>query len=106
MGSDVDAIYEIWQTVLFHTSAAATGKARSPTVDSRDGGTTKAGVDAERVVNQIKNKFIDETVSDFFKSVNIWQSYNREHGYLVHFLPELGTRVRDSRLESVSSLCF
>jgi len=42
----------------------------------------------------------------FFKSVNIWQSYNREHGYLVHFLPELGTRVRDSRLESVSSLCF
>jgi len=38
-------LYEIWQTVLFHTSSAATGKARSPTVDSRDGGTTKAGVE-------------------------------------------------------------
>ena len=33
---------------LFHTRAAATGKARSLTVDSRDGGTTRAGVNAER----------------------------------------------------------
>jgi len=48
-------LYEIWQTVLFHTM----GKARSPTVDSRDGGTTKAGVDAERVVsNQIKKSLL------------------------------------------------
>ena len=65
MGSDVDAVTKSGR--LFHARAAATGKARSPTVDSRDGGTTISGVDAERVVsNQIKNKFIDETVSDFF----------------------------------------
>jgi len=32
------------QRRLFHTRATATGKARSPTVDSRDGGTTRAGV--------------------------------------------------------------
>ena len=46
MGSDVDAVTKSGR--VFHTRAAATGKARSPTVDSRDGGTTKAGVDAER----------------------------------------------------------
>ena len=46
MGSDVDAVTKSGR--LFHTRAAATGKARSPTVDSRDGGTTRAGVDAER----------------------------------------------------------
>jgi len=43
MGSDVDAVTKSGR--LFHTRAAATGKARSPTVDSRDGGTTSAGVD-------------------------------------------------------------
>ena len=43
MGSDVDAVTKSGR--LFHTRAAATGKARSPTVDSRDGGTTRAGVD-------------------------------------------------------------
>jgi len=46
MGSDVDAVTK--SDRLFHTRAAATGKARSPTVGSRDGGTTRAGVDAER----------------------------------------------------------
>ena len=46
VGSDVDAVTK--SDRLFHTCAAATGKARSPTVDSRDGGTTRAGVDAER----------------------------------------------------------
>ena len=46
MGSDVDAVAKSGR--LFHTRAAATGKARSPTVDSRDGGTTRAGADAER----------------------------------------------------------
>ena len=46
MGSDVDAVTKSGR--LFHTRAAATGNARSPTVDSRDGGTTRAGVDAER----------------------------------------------------------
>jgi len=43
MGGDVDAVTK--SDRLFHTRAAATGKARSPTVDSRDGGTTRAGVD-------------------------------------------------------------
>jgi len=43
MGSDVDAVTK--SDRLFHTRAAATGKARSTTVDSRDGGTTRAGVD-------------------------------------------------------------
>ena len=38
MGSDVDAVTKSGR--LFHTRAAATGNARSPTVDSRDGGTT------------------------------------------------------------------
>ena len=38
MGSDVDAVTKSGR--LFHTRAADTGKARSPTVDSRDGGTT------------------------------------------------------------------
>ena len=37
MGSDVDAVTKSGR--LFHTRAAATGKARSPTVDSRDEGT-------------------------------------------------------------------
>ena len=46
MGSDVDAVTKSGR--LFHTRAAATGKAPLPTVDSRDGGTTTAGVDAER----------------------------------------------------------
>ena len=46
MGSDVDAVTKSGR--LFHTRAAATGKARSLTVDSRDGGTTRAGVDAKR----------------------------------------------------------
>jgi len=41
MGSDVDAVTKSGR--LFHTRAAATGNARSPTVDSRDGGTTRAG---------------------------------------------------------------
>ena len=45
MGSDVDAVTKSGR--LFHTRAAATGKARSPPVDSQDGGTTTAGVDAE-----------------------------------------------------------
>ena len=45
MGSDVDAMTKSGR--LFHTRAAATGKARSLTVDSRDGGMTRAGVDAE-----------------------------------------------------------
>ena len=45
-GSDVDAVTK--SDRLFHTRAAATGRARSPTVDSRDGGTTRACVDAER----------------------------------------------------------
>ena len=45
MGSDV-----MKSGRLFHTRAAATRNARSPIVDSdsRDGGTTRAGVDAER----------------------------------------------------------
>jgi len=46
MGSDVDAVTK--SGGLFHTRAAATGNARSPTVDSRDGGTTREDVDAER----------------------------------------------------------
>jgi len=46
MGSDVDAVTKSGR--LFHTCAAATGKARSPTVDSRNGGTTRVGVDAKR----------------------------------------------------------
>jgi len=46
MGSDVDAVTKSGR--LFHTRAAAMGNARSPAVDSRDGGTTRAGVDAER----------------------------------------------------------
>jgi len=40
MGSDVDAVTKSGR--VFHTRAAATGNARSPTVDSRDGGTTSA----------------------------------------------------------------
>ena len=36
MGSDVDAVTKSGR--LFHTRAAATGNARSQTVDSRDGG--------------------------------------------------------------------
>ena len=46
LSSDVDAVTKSGR--LFHTRDAATGNARSPTVDSRDGGTTRAGVDAER----------------------------------------------------------
>jgi len=46
MGSDVDTVTKSGR--LFHTRAAATGKARSPTVDSCDGGTTRPCVDAER----------------------------------------------------------
>ena len=65
MGSDVDAVTKSGR--LFHTSAAATGKARSPTVDSRDGGTTKAGVDDERVVsNQIKKSLLMRLSVIFF----------------------------------------
>ena len=51
MGSDVDAVTK--SDRLFHTRAAATGKARSPTVDSRDGGTTRAGVDAMMLIRQL-----------------------------------------------------
>jgi len=45
-GSEVDAVTKSGR--LFHTRAAATGKARSPTVDSHDRGMTRACVDAER----------------------------------------------------------
>jgi len=45
MGSDVDAVTKSGR--LFHTRAAATGRARSPTVDSHDKGTTRACVDAK-----------------------------------------------------------
>ena len=33
-----------------------------------------------------KERYIAESVSDFFKSVNIWQSYKQERDCLVHFL--------------------
>jgi len=49
MGIDVDAVTKSGR--LFHTRAAATGKARSPTVDSRDGGTARAGVDVFTNIN-------------------------------------------------------
>jgi len=93
-------LYEIWQTVLFHTSAAATGKARSPTVDSRDGGTTKAGVDAERVVsNQIKKSLLMR-LSVIFLNRWIFGKVTIENMVIsCTFFQSWG-------LESVSSLCF
>ena len=45
MGSDVDAVTKSGR--LFHTRAAATGNARSPTVDSRDGGSRWRGTVAQ-----------------------------------------------------------
>jgi len=34
-------------------------------------------------------------VSDFFKSVNIWQSYNQERGCLMHFARLAITLLKD-----------
>jgi len=38
----------------------------------------------EIVNNQIRNGLL-QCVSEFFKSVNIWQSYKQERDCLVHF---------------------
>jgi len=38
------------------------------------------------VNNQIKKGVIAESVWIVFKSVNIWQNYKQERGYLVHVL--------------------
>jgi len=38
----------LWPVKLFHVRAAATGNARSPTVDSRVDGTSNADVDDDR----------------------------------------------------------
>ena len=46
VGRDGDNVTESGR--LFHVCVAATGKARSPTVDRRVVGTTRAQVDAER----------------------------------------------------------
>jgi len=38
------------------------------------------------VDKQIKKGLLLSLPADFFTSVNIWQSYKEEHGYLVHFV--------------------
>ena len=38
---------------------------------------------------------IAECVSDFFKSVNVWQSYKQERGFLMHFARLANTLLKD-----------
>jgi len=45
-------------------------------------------------------RFIAETVSDFFKSVNIWQSYQQERGCIVHFVLLTTTLLEDKSIRS------
>jgi len=37
----------------------------------------------------------DESVSNFFKSSNIWQSYKQERGCLMHFAHLANTLLKD-----------
>ena len=57
MGSDVDAVTKSGR--LFHTRAAATGNARSPTVDSRGGGTLRISGFVDDVISAHKPKLLD-----------------------------------------------
>ena len=50
------------------------------------------------VVNeQIKKSLLLSLRVNFFKSVNIWQSYKQERDCLVHFLPLLAVRWPDAQ---------
>ena len=46
------------------------------------------------VNNQIKKGLL-LSLSDFFKSVNIWQSYKQERGCLMHFAHMAKTLLKD-----------
>ena len=47
------------------------------------------------VNNQIKKGLLLSVWVNFFKSVNIWQSYKQEHGCLVHFARLANTLLKD-----------
>jgi len=42
-----------------------------------------------------KSRLLHYLVNDFFKSVNIWQSYKQESGCLVHFAHLANTLLKD-----------
>jgi len=48
------------------------------------------------VSNQIKKGLLLSVwVKNFFKSVNIWQSYKQERGYFMHFARLANTLLKD-----------
>jgi len=47
------------------------------------------------VNNQIKKGIIAVSVSEFFKSVNIWQSYKQEGDYLLHIVRLANGVIKD-----------
>jgi len=51
--------------------------------------------------NEIKKGLLLSLRVNFFKSVNIWQSYKKERDCLVHFVLLANTLVKDG--ESVNS---
>jgi len=42
-----------------------------------------------------KSRLLHYLVNDFFKSVNIWQSYKQESGCLMHFAHLANTLLKD-----------
>ena len=57
------------------------------------------------VDNQIKKRFIAESASIFFKSVNIWQSYEQDGGCLVHFMCLATTLLQTKKMHDTIHLC-